>query len=277
MRLKWGYIDWQWGKRSYLMGVINVTPDSFSNGGLFLKTDSALKQAEYLIEAGADILDIGGESTRPFAEPVPEEEELRRVIPVIRAIRKRWTIPISIDTYKAKVARAAIEAGADMINDVSALRFDQDMISLVKEYKIPIVIMHMKGNPKTMQLNPTYDDVLKEIKEFFKERINLLKKCGVSREKIIIDPGIGFGKRQEDNLKIIKNIKYFVDLGHPLMVGPSRKSFIGAILDKPVGERDIGTMATVAWLALKGVDLIRVHNVAWAKEILKILEAIKEA
>ncbi|WP_022853550.1 dihydropteroate synthase [Thermodesulfatator atlanticus] len=265
----------EWGEKTYLVGVLNITPDSFSDGGLYLNPAKALRRAEELIAAGVDIIDIGGESTRPFAKPVPVEEELKRVVPVVEAIRKACDIPISIDTYKAKVAEEALAAGADIINDVSALRFDPAMAKVAAKANVPVILMHMKGNPQTMQVNPEYEDVLEEIALFFEERINFAEKSGIKREKLIIDPGIGFGKRFEDNLKIIKHVDFFKRLRLPVMLGPSRKSFLGQILGKEAPERDAGTMAVVAYAALKNVDLVRVHNVAMANDVLRVMEAIK--
>ncbi len=266
----------EWGKRPYIMGVLNITPDSFSDGGLYFGVDQALRQAERLIENGADILDIGGESTRPFSQPVPLEEELRRVIPVIEALRKHFDIPISVDTYKAKVAEKALFAGANIINDISALRFDPEMAKVVARSKAPVILMHMKGTPQTMQLDPSYTDVIAEIKDFFRERIAVAEAAGIPREKIILDPGIGFGKRFEDNLRILREIKAFFDLGFPILIGPSRKSFLGQILDKEARERDVGTMAVVAFCAYQGVHMVRVHNVAMAQDTLKVIQALKE-
>ncbi|AEH43962.1 dihydropteroate synthase [Thermodesulfatator indicus DSM 15286] len=266
----------EWGKKTYLVGVLNVTPDSFSDGGLYLNPKQALKRAEEMIEAGVDIIDIGGESTRPFAKPVPEEEEIKRTIPIIEAIRKYWDIPISIDTYKAGVAEKALKAGADVVNDISALRFDPRMAEVVAKNGVPVILMHMKGNPQTMQLDPYYEDVLSEISSFFEERVAFAEGAGIAREKIIIDPGLGFGKRFEDNLKIIKEIDFFKKYRLPILIGPSRKSFIGHIVNKEARERDAGTMATVAYLSLKKVDLIRVHNVAMARDVIKVIEAIRE-
>ncbi len=274
--LKVGNCWFEWGKRTYIVGILNVTPDSFSDGGLYYRLEAALKQAERLIEAGADIIDIGGESTRPFSKPVPVEEELSRVIPVIEGIRKRFDIPISIDTYKAKVAKEALEAGAQIVNDISALRFDPQMSQVVAEYQAPVILMHMKGTPQTMQIDPSYEDVIGEIKDFLSRRAEEAQKAGIKREKIILDPGIGFGKRFEDNLKIINEIKAFFDLGYPVMLGPSRKSFLGQILDKEARERDVGTMAVVALAAYQGVHLVRVHNVEMAIDTIKVIQALKE-
>ncbi len=258
-----------------LMGIVNVTPDSFSDGGLFLSPQKAVCHAEELLLSGADIIDIGGESSRPFSEAVPLEEEMRRVIPVIKQVSIRMEALISIDTYKARVAEAAIKAGAKIVNDISALRFDKDMAKVVADYKVPVVLMHMKGTPKDMQLNPYYEDVLKEIYQFFEERIEFALKNGISEGQICLDPGIGFGKRLEDNLRILKHISYFKSLGFPILVGPSRKSFIGQILgiENPA-RRDIGTMGVIAYLVTQGVDIIRVHAVKECRQITDILHAI---
>ncbi|WP_456431848.1 dihydropteroate synthase [Thermosulfuriphilus sp.] len=272
--LKWGrlHLDWQ---RPYIMGVVNVTPDSFSDGGKYLSPQAALRQALALAEAGADILDIGGESTRPFAEPVSVEEELSRVIPAISLIRHHLPdTPISIDTYKAPVAREALANGADIINDISGLRFDPKMIELAKITQAPVVVMHMKGSPRDMQINPTYDDVIGEIRSFFIERIESLTRAGIKRERIILDPGIGFGKRFEDNLVILRHLEKFISLGAPILVGPSRKAFIGQITGHPPEERDAGTMGAVAWAAIKGAHIVRVHNVAMARDLLTVIGAI---
>ncbi len=274
--LQVGKYLFEWGKRPYIMGVLNVTPDSFSDGGLYFGVDQALRQAERLIEDGADILDIGGESTRPFSQPVPLEEELRRVVPVIEAIRKHFDIPLSVDTYKAKVAEEALFAGANLINDISALRFDPEMAKVVARHKAPVILMHMKGTPQTMQLDPHYEDVIAEIKTFFRARIEAAEKAGIPKDKIILDPGIGFGKRLEDNLRILRDIKDFFELGLPVLIGPSRKSFLGQILDKEARERDVGTMAVVAVCAYQGVHLVRVHNVSMAQDTLKVIQALKE-
>ena len=258
------------------MGILNVTPDSFSDGGKFFHREAALRQAERLIESGADILDIGGESTRPFAQPVPEEEELRRVIPVIEAVRERFPeIPISIDTYKARVAEEALSAGADILNDVSALRFDARMKEVVRRFRPPVILMHMKGTPQTMQLDPRYRDLLGGIRGFLRERAETVRALGLSPEKIILDPGIGFGKRFEHNLTLLREVSFFRELGYPLLYGPSRKAFLGEILGKEARERDIGTVAVAVYLALAGVDILRVHNVAWCREALKVIEHLK--
>jgi dihydropteroate synthase len=261
--------------RPLLMGVVNITPDSFADGGRFFRPEDAIAQGLALVAAGADILDLGGESTRPFAEPVSLKEELRRVLPVIQALANQSRVPISIDTYKAPVARAALEAGAAIINDISALRFDPEMAPLAAARRAPLVLMHMQGTPRDMQREPHYDDLLGEIKAFFKERLEFAVARGVPRELVVLDPGIGFGKTWQHNLAILNNLNVFLDLGCPLLVGPSRKAFIGRILDLPAGEeRDIGTLAAVAVSVLKGARIIRTHNVAFARQFLAVWDSI---
>jgi dihydropteroate synthase len=261
--------------RPLIMGVINVTPDSFSDPGRFFDFNAALSQARTLAAAGADFLDIGGESTRPYAEPVPLEEELRRVIPLIEAIAGEIPLTISIDTYKAAVARAALKAGAGLINDISALRFDPDMARLAAEARVPVVLMHMQGTPRDMQRHPHYDDLLGEIRAFFQERLEFASAHGIPEELLILDPGIGFGKTWQHNLEILNRLDVFLDLGRPLLVGPSRKAFIGHILGLPAGaERDIGTLGAIAAAVLRGARIIRTHNVAYTKQFLGVWEAI---
>ncbi len=267
--------SFEWERRTYIMGVINVTPDSFSDGGRFLHAQAAAEQASSLVRQGADILDIGGESTRPFSQPVPAEEELRRVIPAIEAIRQVTQAPISIDTTKALVAEEALKAGADIINDISALRFDPRMVEVAREFEAPVVLMHMKGTPRDMQINPSYADVLKEVSSFLKERVEWATEKGVQADRIIIDPGIGFGKRPEDNLILINRLdRLEPDL--PVLVGPSRKAFIGHItgIEAP-DERDTATLGAVAAAAMRGASIVRVHNVAPVKQVLKVIDAIK--
>jgi dihydropteroate synthase len=262
-------------RRPLLMGVINVTPDSFSDGGRFFDLDRALAEARAQAAAGADILDIGGESTRPYAEPVPLQEELRRVIPLIEAVSREIPLPISIDTYKAEVARAALQAGASLINDISALRFDPAMAPLAAANQVPVVLMHMQGTPRDMQRHPRYDDLLGEIKSFFKVRLDFAVSQGISRDLVILDPGIGFGKTFQHNLEILNHLDAFLDLGCPLMVGPSRKAFIGHLLDLPDGEvRDVGTLGAIVVAVRRGARIIRTHNVAYARQMLAVMEAI---
>ncbi|HDH99513.1 MAG TPA: dihydropteroate synthase [Firmicutes bacterium] len=263
--------------RALIMGVLNVTPDSFSDGGLFLRTEDAVRRAEEMAQEGADIIDIGGESSRPGAEPVPLEEELRRVIPVVREVARRLSVPISIDTYKAEVARRALEEGASIVNDISALRFDPDMAEVVARRRAPVVLMHMKGTPRDMQRNPYYEDVLGEVEGFLRERKEAAVGMGIPEENIILDPGIGFGKRVQDNLQLLKNLDRLVALGSPVLVGTSRKSFIGAVLDLPVEERLEGTLATLVLAVAKGAKILRVHDVRPAVRVVRMAEAVLRA
>jgi len=247
--------------RVLIMGILNVTPDSFSDGGRFLSPDAAVKRALIMEKEGADIIDVGGESSRPGAEPVPVEEELRRVIPVLERLRGKLRIPISIDTTKAEVAEAALRAGASIVNDISALRFDPAMASVVAEFGAGLVLMHMLGTPKTMQQDPHYEDVVREVREFLAERALYAQSQGIPREAIAVDPGIGFGKTVEHNLELLRRLPELVELGFPVLVGPSRKSFIGAILGLGVEERLEGTLAACAVAVVRGADILRVHDV----------------
>jgi dihydropteroate synthase len=283
--LEWGKYRLDFGRRTLIMGVLNVTPDSFSDGGKFFSLDGAVDQGYKLFEDGADILDIGGESTRPFSDPVSEEEEIQRVVPVIEKLSKRIPIPISIDTTKAGVAEQAVKAGASMINDVSSLRFDPKMASVVVDYAVPVILMHMLENPKTMQIEPTYDDLIGEIKAFFENAIDLAENMGISRSKIIIDPGIGFGKTVGHNLLLIQRLHEFKTLKVPIMIGTSRKAFIRNLLKGNTGEEvnadaaivERGTQASVAAAILNGAHIVRVHNVANTRVTVKITDAIKNA
>ncbi len=266
----------EFGKKRYIMGILNTTPDSFSDGGKFNNIESALKHAKEMLEEGADIIDVGGESTRPGAEKVPEEVEIQRTAPIIKEIRNAFPdAVISIDSYKANVAENAIKNGANIINDISGLRFDERMKSVAKEYGVPVVVMHIKGTPENMQKNPYYENVIKELLEYFDERINALESFGIS--KIIIDPGIGFGKRIEDNLQIINRLNAFKIFGKPILLGASRKSFIGYTLNKTVEQRLYGTLAADAYGIFRGADIIRVHDVAPHRDLLKMFEAIQNA
>lgn len=253
-----------------IMGILNVTPDSFSDGGLFADPARGVARALQMIEEGADVIDIGGESTRPGAEPVSAEEEIRRVVPVIGTIRKQSEIPISIDTMKSQVAARALEAGATMINDISAGHFDPEMIPLAAKREVPICLMHMQGEPRTMQKNPHYDDVVAEVKTFLRERIEECLEAGITKEKIIIDPGIGFGKRLEDNLRLLKELGQFQDLGCPILIGTSRKSFIGQLTGAKVEERLPGTLASIAIALQNGASIFRVHDVAAVRQFLNV-------
>ncbi len=258
-----------------IMGILNITPDSFSDGGHFLSSESALEQARRMVSEGADILDIGGESTRPFSEPVSLEEEMERILPVIRVLAGEISVPISVDTYKSEIARAALDAGASIVNDISALSFDPNMGRLAAERDVPVILMHMKGRPKDMQVDPHYDDVIAEIKDFFRERMSFAEQQGVKRERIILDPGIGFGKTVNHNLEIIRRLGEFLSLGRPILVGSSRKAFIGKILGKEPLEREVGTNATVALSVYNGARIVRVHDVASAKETALVAGAVR--
>ena len=261
-----------------IMGILNITPDSFSDGGHFSSPRDALAQADRLIDEGSDILDVGGESTRPFADPVSIEEELQRVIPVIEGIRNKHSIPISIDTSKAAVAREALQAGADIINDISALQRDPEMISLVRQTTVPVIIMHMQGNPADMQIKPEYRDVTGDIFDFFKERIGWIKTEGVALDRIIIDPGIGFGKNLQHNLSILKNIAKFSSLELPVLLGHSRKRFLGDITGvEHEAERDLASAVVSALCCTKGISIVRVHNVAATRQALHIADTLHSA
>jgi len=260
---------------SKIMGIINVTEDSFYPDSRKLDLNEIINTAKNMIEHGAEIIDVGGESTRPGANPVELDEELHRVIPAIKAIKENFKVLVSVDTYKAKVAAKAIDAGADIVNDISAMRFDYDMVNVVKDANVPVILMHIKGTPKDMQINPYYEDVIKEIMEYFEERINYSIEKGIRPEKIILDPGIGFGKRFEDNIEILRKIDSFKTFNKPILIGASRKSMIGMILDgASVEERLEGTLAVTSWCFLKDVDIIRVHDVKENMKLLKVLKAI---
>ena len=263
-------------RETLVMGIVNVTPDSFSDGGKFFSPEVAISHASKLITQGADIIDIGGESTRPGAKQVSESEELKRVIPVIEKVRiDNPTILISIDTTKASVAKYAVEAGADIINDVSGLSFDNNMAGTVESLNVPIVIMHMKGNPQNMQLNPKYKDIVNEILDFFKTKIKIAIQSGINRSMIILDPGIGFGKTVDHNFELLSRLNEFNVLELPIMIGPSRKSFIGITLDLPPEDRVEGTAAAVSAGVMNGASIVRVHDVKSMKRVVKIIEKVR--
>jgi dihydropteroate synthase len=257
------------------MGILNVTPDSFSDGGRYLEVEKAVEHGLEMAREGADIIDVGGESTRPYSQKISSQEELDRVIPVIEALSKELAIPISIDTYKSEVAKESLKAGASIINDISALRFDSDMASTVAKAGVPLILMHMKGTPQDMQKNPVYDNLIADILDFLKTAIQNSKKAGVREDLIILDPGIGFGKTFENNLEIIKGLSRFASLNRPLLLGTSNKAFIGHILGKEADQRDTGTMATIAAGVMNGAHLVRVHNVGKAVETVRMIDAIK--
>ncbi len=276
MKIEWSNFSLDFNKKTYIMGILNVTPDSFSDGGRFFDEKRAIEHAFRLFEEGADIIDVGGESTRPGSEPVTVEEEIRRTVPVIKAISKEIKIPISIDTYKSEVARHALDAGASMVNDISGMRFDPEMAKVVSEYEVPVIIMHIKGRPKDMQRNPQYEALIPEIMDYLRISIRLAKKFGILDNKIIIDPGIGFGKTFDHNLEIIKNLKEFTALGKPIAIGVSRKAFIGKVLgDVPPERRLEGTAAAVAISIFNGANIIRVHDVKEMAKVAKVADAIK--
>ena len=264
-----------WGDRTYLMGILNVTPDSFSDGGQFIAKESALKQVEQMLPY-IDILDIGGESTRPDAAPVNADQECDRILPIIEAVREAYpNLPISVDTVKASVAKQAIAAGADMVNDVSAGRFDPDMLPTVGKLQVPIFLMHMQGEPRTMQLNPQYRDVVQDIKRFLTDAISVAKACGITENLIAIDPGIGFGKTLEHNLELIKNLSAFKTIKAPLLLGVSRKSFIGKLCDLPnPSDRLLGTIAACNAGIAGGADILRVHDPKEIAETCQVSDAI---
>ena len=263
-------------QKPLLMGILNVTPDSFSDGGKYLTQREAVNHAHYLAANGADIIDIGGESTRPGARKISEKEEIRRIIPVVEKLNSQIKIPISVDTYKPKVAEVAIKAGACLINDVTGLRYENGaMATLAARYDLPVIIMHMKGNPRMMQLNPYYQDTVGEIKRFFESRIKLAISRGVNEKKIILDPGIGFGKTLQHNLEIFNRLSEFLSFGRPILIGPSRKSFIAAIVGNiPPQKREGGTIASCLWSVLNGASILRVHDVALVRQALLVFKSI---
>lgn len=258
-----------------VMGILNVTPDSFSDGGKYTQFDYALEQAERMITDGASIIDIGGESTRPGAEAVSEEDELARVIPVLKAIKQRFKIVVSIDTSKASVMSAAIDAGADMINDVRALQ-NEGCLAAVANSNIPLCLMHMQGLPSTMQNSPSYDNVINDIMVFFQQRIDVCINAGITRERLIVDPGFGFGKTLEQNLYLLANLSKFSQLGLPLLAGLSRKSMIGDLLNRKVEQRLAGSLSAAILAVQQGADIIRVHDVQATVDALKVLKAVTE-
>lgn len=258
--------------KTIIMGILNVTPDSFSDGGLFYNTDKAVEYAKQMVKDGAQIIDVGGESTRPGSAPISLKEELRRVKPVIKRLLREVDVPLSIDTYKPEIAGECLKLGVHMVNDITGLA-NKDMLRIVKQYGVPVIVMHMKGKPKTMQKNPNYKDVVDDIKQFLKNRIAKARKAGI--KDVIIDPGIGFGKTTEHNLQILKRLSEFKELKCPILVGPSRKSFIGNITGMPPNERLEGTLAAVAIAIMNGANIVRVHDVKECKRAVQIADAIR--
>lgn len=267
--------SFEWGERTYLMGVLNVTPDSFSDGGEFYAPAAALAQAQRLVEAGADLIDIGGQSTRPGAEQVSVEEELHRVLSVVQSVRSQLSVPISVDTTRAVVAQRAVEAGADMVNDISGGTFDPDMLSTVAQLGVPIVLMHIRGTPQTMQQLTDYQDLIGEIYEFLEGQLAAAERAGIERSRLIIDPGIGFAKTLEQNLEILRQLPRFRSLGVPILVGVSRKSFIGRLLNQPDPKGRVWGTAAACCGAISGTaDILRVHDVLEMRDVCRVADAI---
>ncbi|MEQ1655470.1 MAG: dihydropteroate synthase [Nitrospira sp.] len=263
--------------RPLMMGIVNVTPDSFSDGGCYVTVDQAVERAMALVAHGADILDLGAESTRPGATPVGEQEEMDRLLPVLYEVMKRTAVPISVDTMKSRVAREALDAGASIINDVTALRFDPDMAAVVAQSGAGVVMMHMQGMPMTMQESPRYDSVVNDVSRFFVERIAAAERAGIAKSQIVLDPGFGFGKLLLHNLELLNHLSSFDQLGCPVLVGVSRKAFLGKILDRPVQDREWGTAAAVALAVDRGASIIRVHDVASMKDVVMVAAAVRAA
>jgi len=261
--------------KTLIMGVLNVTPDSFSDGGRYNDPFLALDHAQHMVDEGADIIDVGGESTRPGAQPVEAQEEMQRLQPVLQALGARLTVPLSIDTRKAAVARMALDYGASIVNDVSALQYDADMVSVVKETRAGVIVMHMQGLPETMQQNPSYSDIVGETKDFLAKQCSFACDHGIPRENILLDPGFGFGKNVSHNLMLLAHLHELHDLGQPLVVGLSKKFFIGQVLDKPIPDRMMGTAAAVAVAVMNGANVIRVHDVEAMADVVKMTGAIR--
>lgn len=263
------------GSRPLIMGIVNVTPDSFSDGGCHASTETAVAHALALVEEGADLLDIGGESSRPGASPVPLDEELRRVVPVLESLARQSTVTLSVDTTKAEMARQCLERGAHIINDITALAGDPRMLEVARTLEAGVVLMHMQGTPATMQVNPQYKDVVQEVYRFLEERMREVTAGGVAIERIVLDPGIGFGKTRQHNLELLAHLDEFQRLGRPVCLGVSRKGFMGSLLNRPVNEREAGSLAAVCWAGCRqAVQIVRVHDVAATRDALTVLEAI---
>ena len=273
--LAWANHRLELGKRTHVMGILNVTPDSFSDGGHFFSPEKAIEHGLAMARDGADIIDVGGESTRPFSQGVPLDEELDRVIPVIGALCKDLKIPISVDTVKSEVALEALKVRASLINDISALRFDPRMVRVASDAGVPVILMHMKGTPSDMQQDPTYDDLIGEILDFLKQAMARAVEGGIKEDRIIVDPGIGFGKSFDHNLELIGALDRFQALQRPVLLGTSRKGFLGYLLNKEPLERDTGTMATIAAGVMNGAHLVRVHNVKMAVDTVRVIDAIR--
>ncbi len=268
-----GNLDY--GSKTLIMGILNLTPDSFSDGGKYNDLKSALKRAKEMEKAGADMIDIGAESSRPYSDRITAAEEKRRLLPVLKEILKVTTIPISIDSYKSSVIRAALKAGASIVNDISGLRFDKKMAETAAEFSAPVIIMHIQGRPENMQDNPSYQNLIFEIKKYLWDGIKIAKKAGIADDLIIIDPGIGFGKKQIHNLQILNRLESFKELNYPILIGTSRKSLIKYVNKNEVNDRLFGTAATVSTSILKGANIVRVHDVAEIKKVAVMTDAVK--
>ncbi len=269
---KFGSVSYNLNARTHIIGILNVTPDSFSDGGLFYDIEKAVKRGMEMVEQGADFIDVGGESTRPGSESISDEEELRRVIPVIERLAKATNVPISIDSYKSSVVERALSSGALIVNDISGLHFDTRLAEITARNSASIILMHIKGTPRTMQQNPVYENVIEEISSYLEEGISRARNAGI--EQIIVDPGMGFGKKFEHNIEIFQKLQEFHRFGYPVLVGPSRKSFIGTILDLPIGQRLEGTAAAVAVSIMNGANIVRVHDVKEIKRVAQTVDAI---
>lgn len=262
------------GDSPLFMGIVNVTPDSFSDGGRFLQTDAAVQHALALVAEGADLLDVGGESTRPGSDPVPLQEELDRVVPVVARLAQATVVPISVDTCKAEVARQALRAGARIVNDISGLRFEPAIVDVCREHGAGVVCMHIQGTPRTMQNNPTYDNVVEDVFQYFAERLDALTAAGLPAESIVLDPGIGFGKTAEHNLELLAGIPRLRELGRPVLIGHSRKRFVKRVLGRPVDERLYGTIGISIAAAVRGAQVLRVHDVAASRDAWLAFQAV---
>ncbi|MGB2867623.1 MAG: dihydropteroate synthase [Bacteroidota bacterium] len=268
-----GSVTCDLASRTHIMGILNVTPDSFSDGGKFTTVSQAVDHGKRMVDEGADFLDVGGESTRPGSDPLPVEEELQRVLPVIRQLARECRVPISVDTYKAAVAEACLSEGAVIVNDISALTQDAHMARTIAKHGGSAVLMHMRGTPRTMQQNPAYSNVTREVSEYLGTQAKKAQEAGITQ--IAVDPGIGFGKNLEHNLQLIRELRTICSLGYPVLIGPSRKSFLGTILDLPVTERLEGTAAAVAVSIMNGANVVRVHDVREMKRVAKVVDALR--
>ena len=262
------------GQRTLIMGILNVTPDSFSDGGCYLGVAAAIDHAKEMAKDGADVIDVGGESSRPGASPASAEEELARVLPVVEGLVDETSVPVSIDTSKSEVARRALETGAHIVNDITALQGDAEMAKVVAEMGAGVILMHMRGTPRTMQQSPVYDDVVSDISSWLQRRIEYAETEGIPPDRIVVDPGIGFGKTVDHNLEILRRLDEFRHLNKPILIGTSRKSFIGKILDLPVNSRIEGTAATITWAIAHGADMVRVHDVKTMRRVARMTDAL---